>query len=570
MNIELLQSLSVLYAEDEASLREEVVESIRPFLKNVLSAQNGQEALDIFVQDPEAIDIIVTDIMMPKKDGISFVDDVRGIDKEIPIIYTTAFSDSEYLQRTINQSVSGYIVKPIDIEALLAAIEKASVFVENKRLRRKLEEINKEQERIIEEKTKEIELKNKALIEQIHTDDLTGLANRRSLLEDLEHSSSALVALVDIDSFRTINELYGEESGNTILKEFAKLLSKSIPECKHYRIGGDVFAYMKENVGEDIALCKENVEKLIQKCSQAHFCIPSYNIDIQIDITVGLSYGNEQILQKASMALKKAKEMNERYLFYKEEYNFNKCYENDIRWGKIIKNALAQDGIEVYFQPVVDADKNVVKYESLVRIEEGESVYSPFEFLEISKKLKLYPKITKIVIEKTLKKLRTLNKKVGFNINLSIQDMENDEIVAFIESKLFEYAKLARYVTFEILESENIQNYDKILGFIEKIKKFDAKIAIDDFGSGYSNFEYLLKIAPDYIKIDGSLVKNIDNDKNARAIVKTINSFAKSLGAQTVAEFVHSEEIAQLLQQMGVDYFQGYLFGKPSKEIQDA
>ena len=570
MNIELLQSLRVLYAEDEASLREEVVESIRPFLKNVLSAQNGQEALDIFVQDPEAIDIIVTDIMMPKKDGISFVDDVRGIDKEIPIIYTTAFSDSEYLQRTINQSVSGYIVKPIDIEALLVAIEKASVFVENKRLRRKLEQINKEQERIIEEKTKEIELKNKALIEQIHTDDLTGLANRRSLLEDLERSSSALVALVDIDSFRTINELYGEESGNMILKEFAKLLSESIPECKHYRIGGDVFAYMKENVGEDIALCKENVERLIQKCSQTHFCIPSYNIDIQIDITVGLSYGNEQILQKASMALKKAKEMNEPYLFYKEEYNFNKCYENDIRWGKIIKNALTQDGIEVYFQPVVDADKNVVKYESLVRIEEGESVYSPFEFLEISKKLKLYPKITKIVIEKTLKKLRSLNKKVGFNINLSIQDMENDEIVAFIESKLFEYAELARYVTFEILESENIQNYDKILEFIEKIKKFDAKIAIDDFGSGYSNFEYLLKIAPDYIKIDGSLVKNIDNDKNARAIVKTINGFAKSLGAQTVAEFVHSEEIAQLLQQMDVDYFQGYLFGKPSKEIQDA
>jgi len=126
---------------------------------------------------------------------------------------------------------------------------------------------------------------------------------------------------------------------------------------------------------------------------------------------------------------------------------------------------------------------------------------------------------------------------------------------------------IAHLITFEILESESITDYEKVISFINIVRKLGSKIAIDDFGSGYSNFSYLLRLKPDYIKIDGSLVKNIHKDKNSYLITKTINDFAHSLGMKTVAEFVHCEEVFKLLQDMGVDEYQGFYFSEPLENI---
>jgi len=145
-----------------------------------------------------------------------------------------------------------------------------------------------------------------------------------------------------------------------------------------------------------------------------------------------------------------------------------------------------------------------------------------------------------------------------------VRDIENRELT----ERIFEFLKSYRNdIIFEILESESIRNYRTVSQFIKEVKKLGAQIAIDDFGSGYSNFEFILKLDVDYIKLDSSLIKDIDRNINSQIIVETIVGFAKRLGKKTVAEHVHSEEVFEVVKELDVDFSQGFYFGKPSPNI---
>ena len=165
---------------------------------------------------------------------------------------------------------------------------------------------------------------------------------------------------------------------------------------------------------------------------------------------------------------------------------------------------------------------------------------SPYFFLEISKKTKQYTYITKIMIEKTFEKFKDID--ISFSINITIEDILNDEIRTFIYTMLDNY-KIGNRVIFEIVESESIEVFEQVHEFIKIIKSNGSRIAIDDFGTGYSNFEYLVKLEADYVKIDGSLIKNIDTNYTSFVVVKNIVQFSKDLGMKTIAEFVENEAI---------------------------
>lgn len=158
------------------------------------------------------------------------------------------------------------------------------------------------------------------------------------------------------------------------------------------------------------------------------------------------------------------------------------------------------------------------------------------------------------------------DKDYEFSINLSILDIQNQEILKFILVQIQAFDAPQRIV-FEILESHRIENYQEMKGFIKEVKKYGCKIAIDDFGSGYSNFSHIFELNVDYLKIDGSLVKFITTDDSSRVIVKTIVNFASNLGLKTIAEFVEDRDSLELLEKMGVDFVQGYYIGKPSSEL---
>jgi len=197
-------------------------------------------------------------------------------------------------------------------------------------------------------------------------------------------------------------------------------------------------------------------------------------------------------------------------------------------------------------------------------IDEDGKIISPFFFLGIAKKTKKYFEITKIVIKQSFEMFEKSS--AEFSINITIEDILNKNITLFIFKMLERYGIGSR-VVFEIVESEYIQNFEEVLDFIQKVKTYGSKIAIDDFGTGYSNFEYIIKLQVDYLKIDGSLIKNIDTDENTYLVVSTIVEFAKKLNMKTIAEFVENEEIFNKVKELGIDYSQGYYFSAPKKEI---
>jgi len=565
MDFTLLKTLTVLYVEDELSLQEDICQNIEPFVQKVIRANDGEEGVASFMKNQDEIDLIISDILMPKMNGIEMIHTIRAIDAEIPVIYTTAFNDSSYMKETIEQSIISYILKPIDIELLLMGIEKASVKIENERLKAKLQTINEALEGKVAEKTKILQIQNEKLHEQVYTDELTHLFNRKALLRDIAAADNPIVSIVDIDAFKRINDTYGESIGNSILVNVGKLLKETGNQrgCKVYRIGSDEFALLKDEELE-LEKCIQTISMVIHAINKEAIPVEQYDISLRVDVTVGISNEKTNTLETAGMALRIAKNEKLEYQIYCDNCSLYSEYKNDIAWTKIVEKAINTNGVVPYFQPIVDKNKKIVKYESLIRIVDNENVYLPFEFLDIAKKVKFYAQMEKIMITKVFEKVRETGMKVS--INLSIEDIFNKNLIIFIEKELQE-SGVAHLITFELLENESIIEYEQAMSFIEKIKNLGCTIAIDDFGSGYSNFHYLLKLKPDYIKIDGSSIQNIHTDKNAYLITKTINDFAHNLGIKTVAEFVHCEEVFNVLKDLGIDEYQGYYFSQPIKDF---
>ena len=400
---------------------------------------------------------------------------------------------------------------------------------------------------------------------QFYYDSLTGLENRRRLTEKLEERKNAFLMIINIDSFQEINDLYGHEVGDLILKDFALFLKEIIPlGSTLYRLHSDEFSYLCQRAVE-VEEYKNIALSLSEKISHKYFKI-NKNGEVSLSATFGIAYGHDMLLENADIALKIAKKSKKNFLVYDETMYMAKEYEKNFEWTKRLKRAIEEDKIVPLFQPIVDSKtQKTVKYEALMRIVDDNGTYiAPIHFLELAKKNKLYHQLTKIMIDKTFDIFKDLPYSVS--INISVEDILNKEMTEFIFNKLKE-TNIGEKIVFEIIESEGIENFDQVLEFINGIKKYKAKISIDDFGTGYSNFDYLMKLQVDYIKIDGSMIKNIDIDKNSQMITKTIVSFAKSMGIKTIAEFVHSKNVLDKVQELEVDLLQGYYFGEPTDKI---
>jgi len=228
----------------------------------------------------------------------------------------------------------------------------------------------------------------------------------------------------------------------------------------------------------------------------------------------------------------------------------------------MIRKALVSGRIICHYQPIVDFKTNaIVKYETLVRmVDEEGNIILPLEFLPVAKKMKIYPRITQEVVNQACELFK--NRSEEFSINLSTADMEDARSMQKI-IEVINRTNTASRIVFEILESEGVENYDTIKQFIAQVKILGAKIAIDDFGTGYSNFEHILRLNVDYIKIDGSLIRNITNNSRNHIVIETIVNFAQKIGAQTIAEFVSDEAIFETVKKLNVTYSQGYFTGRP-------
>ena len=419
-------------------------------------------------------------------------------------------------------------------------------------------EIEKKYNTLEDESNRKTEL----LARQLYADKLTKLLNRSALFRDLEIYKDSYLAIVNVKSFKDLNEVFGFESGNFILQQLSSHLERinNVKDIHTYRVGNDEFAMINYANMTELDF-EAHVGWVIRKIEKEIFHV-SQDEDSMVEINAyaGISFHGEDKLVTAGIALGSAKRKNKDYVIYSEETNVKTNQANNMQTIKKIKHALENDDILVYFQPIVNKEGVVGKYEALVRMRDGEKILSPYFFLEVSQSTKYYHYITERVILKTFETFKDRDEM--FSINLVAQDIMDEDTVALIFDKL-KRCKNVGNVVFEIVESEDIYDVQEVSDFISKIKEIGSKIAIDDFGTGFSNFSYIMQIRPDFLKIDGSIIKNIDKDQSAKQITKTIVAFAKELNIKTIAEYVYSEEIYKLCKELGVDEYQGYYFSEP-------
>jgi EAL domain-containing protein (putative c-di-GMP-specific phosphodiesterase class I)/GGDEF domain-containing protein len=393
------------------------------------------------------------------------------------------------------------------------------------------------------------------LSKSLYINPLTDLPNRRKMLEDLAKRKVPII-LLDIDSFKEVNYFYGEKIADEVVKSVAERLKDFNPY--HLKVDQFGILYDKEISKEGIYELTKNLIKELEK----PYIIGDNTIILKF--RAGISYSKKDFMSAIS-ALDATKILSKDIVFCSEAAQIREKYKQHLIWIKKIKWALANDKIVPFFQPIVDKNKKICKYETLVRlIDEDEKVISPYFFLEIAKKSRFYFEITKEVIRKAFEEFE--EKECEFSVNITTMDMESEEIREFIISYVKKFKNPHR-INFEIIESEDVKKSKRAFEFIKELKKHGCKIAIDDFGSGYANFDYLLSLGADVVKIDGSLIKDILSNKNSQIIVKTIVNFAKEVNMQTIAEYVENEEIFEYLKDLGVDCYQGYFYSPPKEKI---
>ncbi len=403
--------------------------------------------------------------------------------------------------------------------------------------------------------------KRQQLQKLLTTDTLTGLPNRYQLLQDLGRLEQASLLMVDIHNFGEINDFYGIDTGDLVIRELARLVADL---CRHdhmtlYRLHGDQLAILYQGPWSAEKL-KDFSLGLLEEVASKPFRVNGNEIIVQV--TCGISYQQDNPLIEADLALKQAKRRGRLVQVIVESGDIRKVLQKNHEWLRRLRAALDEDRIVPYYQPIVEAASGrIAKYECLVRLIEADgTVVPPMDFLPVARKARIYPRITRAVIDHAVEVFA--DRSCDFSINLVGEDIMDLGLVEYMREKLL-YTPLAGRVIFEILETEGMENFNRIQEFIREVKRFGCRIAIDDFGAGYSNFERLLTLQADYLKIDGSIIRMICEDEVSATIARTIVTVAGKIGIRTVAEYVFDEKTARLAREIGIDYLQGYHMGRP-------
>jgi diguanylate cyclase (GGDEF)-like protein len=400
-------------------------------------------------------------------------------------------------------------------------------------------------------------------------DHLTDLHNRTAFEMQIQNIKKPHLLLINIDGFKYINDIYGNDIGNILLKKLADLLKAELNNIKTnniYRLGGDEFGILFDDIDKDKALqIAQNLETTISKHK---FIVQDLTLHLFVSIA---SNSIAPILENTDLALKLLKQdTTKRILEYRKELNLQSNVKENMKIVSQIKSAIEDDRIVPFFQPIINLKTSKIeKYEALVRLKLDEETYlSPFVFLDISKKSSYYHTITKIMIEKTIQTAKEFPQ-YRFSINISMSDILNTKLIETLFKIFSQNPQEASRIDIELLESENLQDIESVQKFLKRLQSFGSKIIIDDFGTAYENFSYFSDLDIDIIKIDGSIIKEIEKDKRKLHMLKSIHKFSNGMDMKNVAEFVESKEIAMTLDKIGIDYAQGYYFSEPLKRPLD-
>ena len=412
-----------------------------------------------------------------------------------------------------------------------------------------------------------------------HHDVLTDLPNRllfnnklRDLLREAQENEKLLAVLfIDLDHFKEINDSFGHDIGDEVLKVVTKRLLATIETHDTLaRLGGDEFAIIVQNI-EDKLSAAQLAEKIVNIFIEP-IVLESYPFYLSCSIGISLYPEDDDdatnLLKYADTAMYKAKENGRNdYAFYHEEMTRDALKKVIIETD--LRTALQKDELRVYLQPQFNAVENrLVGMEALVRWQHPEvGLLTPDRFLPVAEISGLIVEIDRFVIKKAIKQLVEWYEE-GLNpgilaMNISVQQLSKSDFVSFMKSVLKESRCRAEWIELEVTESGLMKNPSEAIKILQALSDLGLELAIDDFGTGYSSLSYLKKLPINRLKIDKSFVDDLPDDEEDVAITRAVIALAKSLNLNVIAEGVETEAQKEFLVENGCEKIQGYLYGKP-------
>ncbi len=535
----------ILIVDDQKVNRMTIKVSLKGENYDFFEASNGLEA--ILKAREIKPDIILMDALMPFMDGFEATREIRDIEdiQRVPILMITSLDQKEDKIKALESGVNDFISKPFDKLELKA---RCKSYTEISTLNKKYTLATK--------------------------NPITNLPNKMALLKDISNiSTTQEIFLIKIDNYDINENFYGAIIAQHLEIEFVKYLlkhKKTIGDYSTYHLSSGKFALLlSENnrLEKDrvVEFCTEFTEHTKRaKCSHKEYYF-------DVNVTMCHTVGTKTLYEDANAVLSTAVLNKKDFLLsYDVLESIKNSFKENLKMHKSIKIALKNNNILPFFQPIYDLNRDEInKHEALIRMyDENNNLVSPGPFfLDIAKKGKLYPQVTKVLFQKVLEKIRT--HKCEISINLSSIDIEDVVMGEYILETLKQNSDISNKIIFELLEDKETQNYKHVKSFIKNARKYGVKIAIDDFGSGYSNFIRIIEFQPDIIKIDGSLIEDLEHSMTNRKTVESIKMFADKIGAKTVAEYVINEETFNIVKELGIDYAQGFYIGKPKLELVD-
>lgn len=417
-------------------------------------------------------------------------------------------------------------------------------------------------------------------------DPLTGLINRRRFQKELERAISysqryqqqGAILFIDLDQFKYVNDTYGHQYGDEYLLDVSRKLSQVLRRTDILgRLGGDEFGVVipkcsfeeAHTVGMALlgALTKENLE-------HAGKIVP-VSASIGIALFPSQSAVPSDLLAKADAAMYTAKRngRGQVHVFSDDDVELWNM-QAKIHWEERIRWALTNDRFELYYQPVVEVSSGLIThYEVLLRMRsDDDEMIAPAAFIETAERFGLIREVDRWVVDNAIKTQADSikeHKPVSLAINLSGKHFGDLGMLEYIQQAIETHGADPASLMFEVTETEAVENLSKARGFIDALRGIGCKFALDDFGIGFSSFHYLRNLPVDYIKIDGSFVRNLHVDGDDRLFVKAIVDLAKGLKISCIAEFVENRHITEILVELGVELGQGYYIKKPSSTFVD-
>ncbi len=588
------KKLKLLCVDAEDVTRQSLVKTFSRVFAQVDDADNGYDGLNHYKINQH--DLVITETDLPSYSAVQMIEQMKKISPSQHVIVISHKQDAQTLLTWSNMGIEGFVTKPLNMQNLLECmyksciqlysiaqkIQQADASQQIKAQKQQLQQHYENNEKKLNEtlayerkrlgrllgQEKELQARlseQEKLLEKVRLiDELTGLPNQRALKHAISESGEKALLFLNIDHFDSINTIYGMGYGNKVLKETALRLERFLPNnTQLYRISADEFVVLiLSPLSNQELMLSQQILSMFQESS-----IIVENIEFDITFSMGMDRGEHaQLFVHAKTASAEARERGRsQMVVFKSDSEYVKEQRQTLYWIQTVKDALVNDRVMSYYQPIYNNQTgNIEKYEALCRIlDKNGQVLNADSFINSAALAGLMTKISRVMIDKAFKYFQ--NNSYSFSLNVSAQDFHENYLEDFLQYKCDYYNIKAQRVYLEIIEGLSTSKNDKVVEQIKRLRAKGFNITIDDFGVDQSVFSRLVRLEAKTIKIDSSFIENLDTNISNQMIVQNIVSFAKRIGAETVAEFVNTKQVQDKVHELGINYSQGFYIGKPAE-----